>query len=211
MRSGEPDRAVRGDVRTVAELGEDGVIALATSAVEPDPRIEIGPGDDAAVVVAADGRVVVSSDALVEGRHFRFELTTPEHVGRRAIAQNAADIAAMGAVCTAFTVTLGCPPGTTEDVVAGISAGTARGARDAGGAVAGGDVVRTEQVLLAVTVLGDLQGRRPVLISGARPGDTVAVCGTLGRSAAGLAALLAGRGADFPALVEVYRCPEPPL
>ncbi|BDD81877.1 thiamine-monophosphate kinase [Tsukamurella pulmonis] len=197
-------------MRTVAELGEDGVIALATGGVGPDPRVPVGPGDDAAVVVAPDGRMVVSSDAIVEGRHFRFDLTTPEHVGRRAIAQNAADIAAMGAVCTAFTVTLGCPSTTGEDVVAGISRGTARGAAEAGGAVAGGDVVRTEQVLLAVTVLGDLQGRAPVLLSGARPGDVVAVCGTLGRSAAGLAVLLAGR-TGFEELVEVYRCPVPPL
>lgn len=218
MNSGEPGRAAaeprsgaaHAHVRTAAELGEEGVIALATSRVVADPRVSVGPGDDAAVVSAPDGRVVVSSDALVEGRHFRFDLTTAEHVGRRAMAQNAADIAAMGAVCTAFTVTLGCPPGTGEDVIAGIARGTARGARDAGGAVAGGDVVRTEQVLLSVTVLGDLQGRPPVPLSGARAGDVVAVCGTLGHSAAGLAVLLAG-ASGFGPLVETYRCPVPPL
>ncbi len=197
-------------VRTAAELGEDGVIALATAGVGPDPRVPVGPGDDAAVVATPDGRTVISSDAIVEGRHFRFDLTTPEHVGRRAMAQNAADIAAMGAVCTAFTVTLGCPPETGEDLIAGIARGTARGARDAGGAVAGGDVVRTDQVLLAVTVLGDLQGRAPVLLSGAHAGDVVAVCGTLGHSAAGLDVLLAGHG-GFDGLVETYRCPVPPL
>lgn len=211
MTSTGPGRAGQPPARTVAELGEEGVIALATAPIGPDPRVLLGPGDDAAVVAAPDGRVVISSDALVEGRHFRFELTTAEHVGRRAIAQNAADIAAMGAVCTGFTVTLGCPPATPEHVVAGISRGIARGARDAGGAVAGGDVVRTEQVLLAITALGDLQGRAPVLLSGARAGDVVAVCGTLGRSAAGLAALDAGRADDFPEIVEIYRCPVPPL
>lgn len=210
MTSSDPESPARPRVRTVAELGEDGVIALATSGVGPDPRVPVGPGDDAAVVAAPDGRMVISSDAIVEGRHFRFDLTTPEHVGRRAIAQNAADIAAMGAVCTAFTVTLGCPPATREDVVAAIARGTTRGAAEAGGAVAGGDVVRTEQVLLAVTVLGDLQGREPVLLSGARPGDVVAVCGTLGHSAAGLDVLLAGLD-GFEPLVEIYRCPVPPL
>lgn len=210
MTSEEPESPAQPRVRTAAELGEEGVIALATGGVRADPRVPVGPGDDAAVITAPDGRTVVSSDAIVEGRHFRFDLTTPEHVGRRAIAQNAADIAAMGAVCTAFTVTLGCPPETREDVIAGIARGTARGAAEAGGAVAGGDVVRTEQVLLAVTVLGDLQGRAPVLLSGARPGDAVAVCGTLGHSAAGLDVLLAGRE-GFDALVETYRCPRPPL
>ncbi|WP_248488981.1 thiamine-phosphate kinase [Tsukamurella sp. PLM1] len=210
MTTPDPARPARPAVRTAAQLGEDGVIALATSGVRPDLRVPVGPGDDAAVVVAPDGRVVVSSDALVEGRHFRFDLTTPEHVGRRAIAQNAADIAAMGAVCTGFTVTLGCPAGTGEDVIAGIARGITRGAADAGGAIAGGDVVRTEQVLLAVTVLGDLQGRAPVLLSGARPGDVVAVCGTLGHSAAGLAVLLAGLP-GFEGLVETHRCPVPPL
>lgn len=210
MTSEEPESPAQSRVRTVAELGEDGVIALATGGVRPDPRIPVGPGDDAAVVLAPDGRTVVSSDAIVEGRHFRFDLTTPEHVGRRAIAQNAADVAAMGAVCTAFTVTLGCPPETGEDVIAGIARGTTRGAAEAGGAIAGGDVVRTDQVLLAVTVLGDLQGREPVLLSGARPGDRVAVCGTLGHSAAGLDVLLAGLD-GFDGLVETYRCPVPPL
>ncbi|WP_461166096.1 thiamine-phosphate kinase [Tsukamurella serpentis] len=210
MTSCEPVRSPRAPQRTAADLGEDGVIALATSAMSADPRIPVGPGDDAAVVTAPDGRIVVSSDALVEGRHFRFDLSTPEHVGRRAIAQNAADIAAMGAVCTAFTVTLGCPADTGADVIAGLAAGTAGGARDAGGAIAGGDVVRTDQVLLAVTVIGDLQGRAPVLMSGARPGDEVAVCGTLGYSAAGLAVLLAGID-GFADLVEIHRCPVPPL
>ncbi|WP_231855432.1 thiamine-phosphate kinase [Tsukamurella pseudospumae] len=206
----EPASPAQSPARTAAELGEDGVIALAVAGVRPDPRVLVGPGDDAAVVAAADGRTVISSDAIVEGRHFRFDLTTPEHVGRRAMAQNAADIAAMGAVCTAFTVTLGCPPETGADVIAGIARGTTRGAADAGGAVAGGDVVRTDQVLLAVTVLGDLQGRAPVLLSGARSGDVVAVCGTLGHSAAGLAVLLAGVG-GHEGLVEIYRCPVPPL
>ncbi|MDF0586134.1 thiamine-phosphate kinase [Tsukamurella sp. 8F] len=196
---------------TAADLGEDGVIALATAALRPDPRVTVGPGDDAAVVTAPDGRVVISTDAVVEGRHFRFDLTTPEHVGRRVIAQNAADIAAMGAVCTAFTVTLGCPPDTPSAVLAGISAGVAAGAAQVGGVVVGGDVVRTEQVVVSVTALGDLEGRSPVLLSGARAGDVVALAGVVGRSAAGLAVLEAGVESPSEECLDVYRVPRPPL
>ncbi|GAA4396791.1 thiamine-phosphate kinase [Tsukamurella soli] len=211
MSDNDPDaRTAHGAGRTVADLGEEGVIAAATRRVTADPRVPVGPGDDAAVVLAPDGRVVVSSDAVVEGRHFRFDLSTPEHVGRRVIAQNAADIAAMGAVCTAFTVTLGCPADTAAEVIERLSEGIAAGAAAAGGAVVGGDVVRTDQVIVSVTVLGDLAGRAPVLLSGARPGDVLAVCGTLGHSAAGLAALEA-RDAECPEVVAVYRVPEPPL
>lgn len=187
------------------------MIALATAGAHPDPRVPVGPGDDAAVLTAPDRRVVATCDALVEGRHFRFDLSTAEQVGRRAIAQNAADIAAMGAVCTGFLVALGCPGTTPTPVIEGISAGVAEGVALAGGALIGGDVVRTAQVVITVTALGDLQGRAPVLMSGARAGDRVALRGTLGHSAGGLAALLAGRGDEFADLVGIYRVPVPPL
>ena len=73
--------------------------------------VVLGPGDDAAVVVAGDGRTVVSTDMLVAGRHFRLDWSTPHDVGRKAIAQNAADIEAMGAQATAFVVAFGAPGG----------------------------------------------------------------------------------------------------
>lgn len=176
----------------------------------------LGPGDDAAVVRAADGRVAVSADMLVEGRHFRLDWSTPEQVGRKAVAQNGADIAAMGGRPTAFLVSLGCPPDTPVSVAAGISEGIGLAAEAIGAGVVGGDLVQSDAVVVSVTVLGDLDGRAPVLRSGARPGDVVAVAGPLGRSAAGLAVLLAGPGTEavsdpsIAALVDAHRVPTPP-
>lgn len=169
----------------------------------------LGPGDDAAVVRAADGRVVVSSDMLVEGRHFRFDWSTPEQVGRKAVAQNGADIVSMGAWPTAFLVSLGCPSDTPVVVADALSEGIWAEAATLGAGVVGGDTVQSDQVVLSITVLGDLQGRDAVLRSGARPGDQVAVAGRLGWSAAGLAVL--GSGADGHAeVVAAHRVPVPP-
>jgi thiamine-monophosphate kinase len=164
------------------------------------------------VIAAPDGRVVASTDTLVEGRHFRLDWSTPRQVGEKAVAQNAADIAAMGARPAAFLVSLACPPGTPLEVLADLSDGFGRAAEALGAGVVGGDLVQAGQLVVSVTVLGSLDGAAPVLISGARAGDVLAVAGNLGRSAAGLAALLAGRG-DEPALrgvVASHQVPAPP-
>src|SRR3954454_17209514 len=104
---------------TLADVGEFGVIdRLVSGRVQP-ATVLIGPGDDAAVVRAPDGRVVVSTDMLVEGRHFRLDWSTPHQVGRKAIAANAADIEAMGAAPSSFVVAFGAPGDTpAEDVMA---------------------------------------------------------------------------------------------
>ena len=97
---------------TLGELGEFGLIRrVATGRSQPAVH-DLGPGDDAAVVAAPDGRVVASTDVLVETVHFRLDWSTPEQVGRRAAAANLADIAAMGAVPTALLVGLACPANT---------------------------------------------------------------------------------------------------
>nr|WP_051017477.1 thiamine-phosphate kinase [Rhodococcus sp. R1101] len=169
----------------------------------------VGPGHDAAVVAAADGRIAISTDMLVEGRHFRFDWSGPQQVGRKAVAQNGADVAAVGARPTAFVVGLGCPPDTPVAVLDGISAGIGEAAEELGAGVVGGDLVQAGQVIVSVTVLGDLEGRPPLLRSTARPGDVVALAGSTGRSAAGLALLLAGN-AEFPELVASHLVPTPP-
>jgi len=194
---------------TVADVGEFGLIERVTAGrVQPATTL-VGPGDDGAVVAAADGRVVASTDLLVEGVHFRLDWSTPEHVGRKAIAVNMADIAAMGAVPTALLVGLACPATTRSEVAEGLAAGMWQEAAAAGAGLVGGDVVTASEIVISVTALGDLQGREPVTRGGARPGDVVAVCGRLGWSAAGLAVL--GRGFRSPVnVVGAYRVPEPP-
>ncbi|GAA4992241.1 thiamine-phosphate kinase [Actinopolymorpha pittospori] len=194
---------------TLATLGEFGLIAALRERLPSNADVLLGPGDDAAVVAAADGRVVATTDMLVEGRHFRRDWSEPYDVGRKAAAQNLADVAAMGAVPTALLVSFGAP----GDLPASWALSFADGLRDecavVGASVAGGDVVSSGLVVISITALGTLAGRPPVTRSGARPGDVVAVCGRLGWSAAGLAVL--GRGFRSPrVVVEAHRRPEPP-
>ena len=174
---------------TLAGLGEFAVIDRLVRDREQPPVVALGPGDDAAVVFAPDGRTVVSTDMLVEGRHFRLDWSTPRDVGRKAIAQNAADVEAMGATPTAFVVAFGAPGHTSGDDVLALSDGMWEEASRFGAGIVGGDLVAAPQWVISVTVLGDLAGRDPVRLDGARPGDSVAVVGDLGRSAAGYSLL----------------------
>ena len=98
----------------------------------------------------------------------------------------------MGAVATALLVAFAAPSGLPSSWALDLTSGLAAECERAGASVAGGDVARSDVILLAVTGLGDLQGRDPVTRSGARPGDVVAAAGPLGHSAAGLALLTAG-------------------
>lgn len=197
-------------VRVVGEFGViDRVVALSGSAA----AAEVGPGDDAAVVRSPDGRVVVTTDVLVEGRHFRRDWSSAEDVGHKAAAANLADVAAMGATATALVVGLACPPDTSTTWLEGVAEGMADECAPVGAAVVGGDVVAaapdSAAVVLSVTALGDLAGRAPVLRSGARAGDVVAIAGRLGWAACGLAVLR--RGFTSPAAaVAAHRRPEPP-
>ena len=197
------------DRSTVSELGEFELIARVTTGRQQPASTLLGPGDDAAVVAAPDGRVVATTDVLVEGVHFRLDWASPEQVGRKAAAVNLADVAAMGAMPTGLLVGLGCRPDTLTSTVDGLVAGMEEEARRAGAGLVGGDMVSAGQLVLSVTALGDLHGRSPVTRAGARAGDVLAVCGRLGWAAAGLAVL--DRGFRSPvAVVTAYRFPEPP-
>ncbi|MGI8760487.1 MAG: thiamine-phosphate kinase [Jatrophihabitantaceae bacterium] len=201
--------AVRGEVITVSDVGEFGLVKRVTAGLAPSASTLLGPGDDAAVVATPDGRVVASTDLLVENRHFRRDWSTANDVGHKAAARSLADIAAMGALPSALLVGLAVPGSCQLDWVDGLVAGLREECAQAGAAVAGGDVSSAEVITLAVTALGDLQGRAPVTLAGARPGDLVAVAGRLGWAAAGLAVL--SRGFRSPVqVVSAHRRPEPP-
>ncbi|MBI1377736.1 MAG: thiamine-phosphate kinase [Frankiales bacterium] len=194
---------------TVGELGEFGLVAAVASRFPLTADVLVGPGDDAAVVAAPDGRVVASTDLLVEGRHFRRDWSSAHDVGRKAAAQNLADVVATGARPTVLLVGLGVPPDLPADWALGLADGLAEECALVGATVVGGDVVRSDSVVVAVTALGDLEGRDPVTRGGARPGDVVALAGRVGWAAAGLAVL--GRGFRSPrVLVDAHRVPQPP-
>lgn len=196
-------------VNCIAEVGEFGLIARVTAGREQPAGTLLGPGDDAAVVAAPDGRVVACTDVLVDTVHFRLDWSSPEQVGRKAAAANLADIAAMGAVPTALLVGLACPGTTPVTTLEELADGLWAEARAAGIGVVGGDVASSATLVVAVTALGSLAGRHPVTRAGARPGDVVALCGRVGWAAAGLAVL--ARGFRSPvAVVGAHRVPEPP-
>ena len=201
------------DPQTLAALGEFGLINALSAWLPPGRRTLVGIGDDAAVLAVPDGRVVATTDFLLEGRHFRRDWSSATDVGHKAAARSLADLAAMGAEPSALLVALAAPAelpvGWARELAQGLAAECARG----GASVIGGDTARAGSVILAVTGLGDLAGRAPVLRSGAAPGDLVAVAGPLGPAAAGLALLTTawpGPGPPGTTLVAAHLRPAPP-
>ncbi len=183
----------------------------------------VGPGDDAAVLAPADGSVLISVDTLVEDHDFRLQRpnghrTTGYDVGWKSAAQNLSDINAMGGTATSLVVSLTLPPHTpvawAEDCARGLAAAI-RGLGATGCSVVGGDLGAGAQIVVTAAVTGTLDGRPPVLRSGAAPGHVLAVAGTLGRAAAGLALLEDGRPLEDSGpvgeLVAAQLRPLPPL
>jgi thiamine-monophosphate kinase len=199
------------DATLVRELSEEALLARIVPLLPRGDATLLPPGDDAAVVGAPDGRFVVTTDVLVEDRHFRRRWSSGADVGRRAAVQNLADVAAMGAVPTALVVALAVPGDLPVAWVEGLARGLADVCAPLGVGVVGGDLSGAPLVVVSVAAHGDLEGRAPVLRSGARVGDVVAHAGVLGRSGAGLALLAAGLEDVDAASVAGYLRPDAPL
>jgi thiamine-monophosphate kinase len=223
------ERALRpDDAPTIAELGESAVLARILPRLRPGDAALLGAGDDAALVAAADGRFVVTTDLLVHGPDFRLAWSTPFELGWKAAATNLTDVAAMGARPTALVVAIAVPPTMPVAVLEGVADGLREGLAvlAPGAGVVGGDLSASSVLTIAVTAFGDLEGRAPVLRTGARVGDVVAHAGVRGDAARGLALLFAeGTDADgepdaararavrarHPELVRAQLAPEPPV
>jgi thiamine-monophosphate kinase len=212
---------------TLRGIGEGATLARIFPRFPASDHAIVGPGDDSAVMSAPDGRFVVTTDMMIHGPDFRLAWSTPHDLGWKAAASNLADVAAMGATPTALVVAIAAPADSPVSLLEGI----ADGLRDAchalasGCGVVGGDLSVSDTLTLAVTAFGDLGGRDPVLRSGARVGDTVAVSGVLGSAAAGLRLLFERAVVDGvpdataaaalreaePALVAAQLAPTPPI
>ena len=193
---------------TLADVGEFALIEALTGLFDQGEQVLVGPGDDAAVLRVRTGHVVVSTDLMVEGRHFRRDWASAADVGHRAAAQNLSDLNAMGGRASSLTIGLAAPAQLPAAWALEFAAGFAEEAALVGASVVGGDLTRADEVVVAVTVLGACTVA-PVLRSGADAGDVLALVGRQGWAAAGLAVL--GRGFRSPrVLVEAYRRPEPP-
>ncbi|MGA1835299.1 AIR synthase related protein [Herbiconiux sp. 11R-BC] len=173
---------------TLAEVGEGETLRRIFPRLPHAAAELLGPGDDAAVVAAPDGRFVVTTDMMVHGPDFRTAWSTPHDLGWKAAMTNLADVAAMGARPTALVVAIAAPLDTPVEALLGIADGLRDGCAAAapGCGVVGGDLSVSSALTLTVTAFGDLEGRAPVTRSGARPGDVLAVAGELGRAGAGI-------------------------
>ena len=173
---------------TLRGIGESTTLARIFPRLPDSDFAIVGPGDDSAVMAAPDGRFVVTTDMMIHGPDFRLAWSSPHDLGWKAAASNLADVAAMGARPTALVVAIAAPSDSPVSLLEGI----ADGLRDAclalapGCGVVGGDLSVSDTLTIAVTAFGDLDGRAPVLRSGARAGNVVAVSGVLGLAAAGL-------------------------
>lgn len=200
---------------TIFELGENESLRRATKHLKPGDYAVVGSGDDAAVI-SSNGDFVVTTDTMIENHDFKTQWSTGFDLGWKAAATNLADVAAMGAKPTALVVALVVTRQTKidwlEDFAKGLQAACDELARGCG--VVGGDLALGEAITIAVTAHGQLEGRTPVLRSGAKKGDVVAIAGTLGRAAAGLAMLQnsdAGLKNVYPEITAVQLKPNPPI
>lgn len=184
-------------------------IARRLRPTEPDPRVLLGIGDDAAVL-APNGRVVATTDTLVHGVHFRFDWMTPTAAGWRAVAVNLSDLAAMGARPLALLVAVEIPSDMADTDVLAFASGIGAACREAGVTVTGGNVTLTTGPFAAcITALGEV-GDRWLPRSTALAGDGLWLSGPVGSAALGRAALAAdpdGAARRWPVLVRAYRRP----
>jgi thiamine-monophosphate kinase len=192
---------------TVADIGEFALLDLIRERLGSTTGLILGPGDDAAEVSAPEGSLLVSSDLLLEGKHFRRDWSSAEDVGRKAAAANLSDINAMGGTATAITVGLGVPGDLEVAWVLQFADGLVAECALVGAEVAGGDLTAADSIVVAVTAIGT--ALRTIRRDTAAAGDVVAVAGELGLAGAGFAAL--SRGFRSPrAAVDACRVPKPP-
>lgn len=167
--------------------------------------VQLGIGDDAAVLRPQAQPLVLSVDVAVESVHFDRSYLSWEQIGARAMTAAVSDLAAMGAKPLAALCSLVAPPLAAEDFRA-LHAGVAAAARDYACPVIGGNLASGAQLSLSTTVIGTLQG--PGLYrSGARAGDHIYVSGPLGSAALGLALLQLSAADRGPSFVEAWRAP----
>ena len=191
---------------TLSDCGEFGFLSRLLPLLRGGAGILVGPGDDCAVVSVGGRRLLLTTDSLVEGVHFRRTWMTARQIGRKAYLVNASDIAAMGGRPRFCLVSVGAPPDFPVRDLREIHRGIEGAAWETGARVAGGNLTRARELLISVTLIGQAPPR-PLLRRGARPGDLLFVTGALGAAALGLQHLQRDARARGPT---VRRFREPP-
>ena len=206
----------RNKKRGLAGLGEFGFIdRMARPFVKSLPAGVEGIGDDCAVLPwTKRERLLVTTDMLIEDRHFIRKRIAPADLGYKALAVNLSDIAAMGGRPRWALLSIGIPAGIELDWLDGFFKGWREAAKPSGVHLVGGDTTKSPgRIVINVVVVGTVRAGREKLRSAARPGDVVAVTGRLGDSRAGLCVLLGGdaRDRDESRLIRAHHRPCPHL
>ncbi|MGZ1489418.1 thiamine-phosphate kinase [Brevibacterium sediminis] len=203
----------------LSELGESHIISRVLGRNPSSTHVIVGPGDDAAVT-APEGRLVSTADMLVEHEDFTREWLDWKKLGVKAAAQNLADVCAMGAIPHGLLVSVAVPDDTDIACLEALYSGLFDEAERAGTAldctvpIIGGDLSSSGLIVIAITALGTVGEESAILRSGARPGDSLYLAGTVGRSAAGLDLLFAGArpdtaGPELRSLIDTQLAPQP--
>jgi thiamine-monophosphate kinase len=176
--------------------------------------LRLGIGDDTAIWAPTPGfEMILTSDWSLEGSHFLLDKHPADAVGWKAMGRATSDIAAMGGIPRCFLLNLALPPRLTGPWLTGFLSGLKRASTKFGCTLAGGDTTRRDQVLINITVVGEVRTGQAVLRSGARVGDALFVSGTLGEADLGLRQLRKTRGLARPktAALRKHMYPEPRL
>lgn len=200
---------------TVFELGEIEALKKAVAVFRGVPSTLVGSGDDAAVISIPSEKFVVTTDTLVQDHDFKLEFSSGFDLGYKAVASNLSDVVAMGARPVALTVAMVITKETKQSWLEHFAKGLQSALDELAptAEIVGGDLAAGNEIVIAIAAHGELVGE-PLLRSGALVGDQLAVCGTLGKAAAGLDLLLnpdATLAKSYPELVDVQLRPKPPL
>lgn len=181
--------------RSLTDLGEFGLIDLISRKVRPPSAVRIGIGDDAAAFSwQSNCLALATTDMLLEGVHFDLSFCDPYRLGRKALAVNLSDIAAMGGNPRSFLLSLAIPPELSVDFLNDFSSGLLKIAEEFGVTLIGGDTcVSRSGLVIGITLYGEQEERKVTQRGTARPGESIFVTGYLGDSALGLKLLQEGR------------------
>ncbi len=190
--------------KSMGEMGEFGFIGKIRQALKARSPVVLGVGDDAAILKPTPAHeMVLTTDMLVEGRHFDFKTITPWQLGAKTMAVNVSDCAAMGAKPLAALVSLGVPKDFPVADLEAFYDGLRQWGEAYGAQIAGGDTVGSDKFVVNVALVGEVEAGRALKRGGALAGDALFVTGTLGDSAAGLDALQrsSGKGEEAAGLL----------